>query len=1475
MEKIKNHRLFKTICLVLIFTFISLDISYAYPPEHNTASSTLAAPSMLQKPPMTEHTAEFQKSVFAQAGLLGSSCSIAKYLLEDKQPLGHLESVMRVELGNAIEGIDLSHVTFYKNNIVLIPYEKDGKKHIIQIALRNDVSENELRGYKYLISDKYVIKEMPEDYQEPIAVATVEEKEVPEVEITEPITEVTSLQVAEKQAEPVAKERFFTVKKILAALAIVGLVSSLVRAADEVTKSAFGSEDVLGSLIYKALEHPFISVVGLILTAIVLAVIMERITRPIRENKTWIKYKKERQIALAVIIFVPLLCISVPLLGFAKAFIIAIGFITVFLLNIKFKRESVMGRENDAKVVFDRVVLELTKRSAKGDVLSRKDTFSIVLSHVDKIPILGLSLALQELKPLINEKGLSRQKIDEAIDAKAKEYKLLAVEKGILRLALFVQDKEGARVIEDSSKYVKRRFFDHKLFSGLNIVMAVVFLNTLLVIFTQAESIVKAFILAGFLIFSMSALIWQSHRFSRKLELDKIKADILEASLSRLKSLYQKKEAARVLENLYPIVLPCLIKAQKGNPIQHSLLVVDFMIRIAFKEGASDIDLKRGIAAALMHDIGAEGKIRKADIEAEKDIEKREELRARAIKLRLDHMEAGADMAEKILIKFNKLYPEDSFSSEDIDAIKGVIAIHDYPSVQEYEKTNTGKWLLPKDNRLAMFLREADRLWMLSKEGLEVDLQRDEKKGKRDPEKRLRSNIKRHQEEYLLYKEALGDGVKGYGFNDETLYRTKTGFEIFRSLAYQACSKFGIDWETIEALGSYKKDGVTLYDAIAAIVALKLSRSENPTFALMFDTVQSNVPESMEFLHKALAELKPLSKRPTLSASEIEDAIRESKQKNDLGDEETKILWLALTGPGEGIGNSERRAPEKYGPADGTEIDLKALQSALDMCTLELRRETRAEITMALGGSAGLLSHVQGRLPAEKIKDFEVEINIKGVVNEELIYDRLPQILGKKLERTGMRLESRAIYGTLIKSKLVITAMGKDRVYGINFLIKHFDKSPSPNNIKAVYEKFLKDRFMVKNDMFWTRRLLPGGRPEIRILDAKQDARKWIIRYLTYEHHFGDEETFRHFAKRFIASNEQDYYKMVTKIRLSGRVEVLTAVMKDICYGKQKTQAADAELFELVEKAAINRRAQFIRALNMITEWRASRIADKAIREQYLLHKVDDTMITEDITRWPGIIAKVQKMPALLYDEEGVEEELPSSIRKDIKFLDDNRYRQFWADGGVASIIVLARKANRENQKLIIGLETEWIPAIRERGSYQQQAIMSLMREIDDLQTKLRKLGLDNVEILHKGSEDLAGAVSRIAEDTHTDMHNIVVIASQETINSESFTPFRAADVKNRPFLAGVNPAKLLERYEKCKEFGGESEYQLHIILADLIYTTVELATGKEPRQGSSYIIVSYDKASRIVIFMPDAVVIDFQRNKDAYAGEATALAAA
>jgi hypothetical protein len=258
---------------------------------------------------------------------------------------------------------------------------------------------------------------------------------------------------------------------------------------------------------------------------------------------------------------------------------------------------------------------------------------------------------------------------------------------------------------------------------------------------------------------------------------------------------------------------------------------------------------------------------------------------------------------------------------------------------------------------------------------------------------------------------------------------------------------------------------------------------------------------------------------------------------------------------------------------------------------------------------------------------------------------------------------------------------------------------------------------------------------------------------------------------------------------------------------------------------------------------------------------IDKSMASAEVRqRVERAIAAIESM-----ESRGVPPETKAAMDLLKKDLD-----QFEADGAVGSMIILARRAHRENQKLIIGLETDWIPALDKRDSLQKQAIAALMKEISGIAEALKAMGLDNVEIICGNGSDLAGKILERADKTNTNLHNVVIMASASTINSENFTALRSTDEGSRPFLAAIDPQELTEFYAK---FGEATDKQLHIKLAQMLYIALELAAGKEPPQIP--MIASYDKSMRMVVFLPKAEPMDYEALRDAYKAERSALVAA
>ncbi len=295
-----------------------------------------------------------------------------------------------------------------------------------------------------------------------------------------------------------------------------------------------------------------------------------------------------------------------------------------------------------------------------------------------------------------------------------------------------------------------------------------------------------------------------------------------------------------------------------------------------------------------------------------------------------------------------------------------------------------------------------------------------------------------------------------------------------------------------------------------------------------------------------------------------------------------------------------------------------------------------------------------------------------------------------------------------------------------------------------------------------------------------------------------------------------------------------------------------------VKSSTTDERTKFIVAGNTLMNFAAAKTGLKS--GAAIAHIDTKTSAAEIIRNVNSAMEVVDRL-----GRENVPQHIAATVDYLYKHID-----QFEADGAIGTLIVLARKAQREDQKLIIGLETDWIPGMNVKGSLQRSAISALMKEIDSIGDTLRSMGLDNVEIVRGSGNDLSAAIIDVADKTHTNMRNVVVMASSRTINSESFSALRNAKDGEKPFLAGIDPSELIRFYS---EFGEATERQLYIGLTGLLYMTLELAAGKEPPQ--TPVITSYDKENRIIFFLPKVEPIEYEALRKAYNAEVKALTAA
>ena len=694
---------------------------------------------------------------------------------------------------------------------------------------------------------------------------------------------------------------------------------------------------------------------------------------------------------------------------------------------------------------------------------------------------------------------------------------------------------------------------------------------------------------------------------------------------------------------------------------------------------------------------------------------------------------------------------------------------------------------------------------------------------------------------------------------------------------------------------SRNQSGLTvLLNNIITEVSAELQAKKEMTPQELFNLVQSKVPASMVRLTNALDELALLSGQAGLTAGAISQAIVATKTKYSLSDDETQILWLAMTGPGQGMGQISSFLLQR-----NAYWSLISQLPALQDLKLKLNEAAGDEFVHVEWVIAGIKALIAGdynyllsmakdgtTVSPAKITEFndvmeKLRIQVEGVVGEDdeknNILALMPMVhdIGKVGGLNGHPARGAAMLDADIFQKL------QSAGYSL------------PDSIKETLTLLVKHHFSI-GEIFIAANLPNRTQTDVSEaigyidslladIDAGGRNFKFIVTLLL-ANTLGDVaqgflpvQIFINQFNEALKYNDRAYFESV-RAALAAKLIILStpaapgqstgatsltpttseSVSVPLTTPKTVQSPKTTQLFDLVENALNNERAVFIGEGNKLIR---SLIATTGTEALAGIGILDKNMATAKISqRIERTIAAINSL-----DKEDVTPE----VRGTIELLKKN-IRQFEADGGVSSMIVLARNAKREGQKLIIGLETIWIPGINVENSLQRQAITALEREIDGIAEALQSMGLDNVEIIRGSGEKLASDLLSEADKTHTKLHNIVVMASTNTINSDSFASLRNADESDRPFLAGIDPTELVKLYA---EFGESVSKQLYIRLAGLLYMTLELAAGKEPPQ--TPMIASYDRKLRIVIFLPRAEPMDYETLKNNYKAEKTALQAA
>ena len=227
---------------------------------------------------------------------------------------------------------------------------------------------------------------------------------------------------------------------------------------------------------------------------------------------------------------------------------------------------------------------------------------------------------------------------------------------------------------------------------------------------------------------------------------------------------------------LWSIALPYYEKSKAKSPVEHIEYTCAFAKIIADGEKLNPVDRRILLLAAMFHDIGiCKTKTKKI---VESDIERSgwdEKLVDRAIHNRLEHMLHGARIANRILTDYSTDNPF-HLMHDDVLEIVRLVRNHDNYKIAKLAKD--GKWLTGKNDWLLQLLNEADALWMLTKDGIQTDIDRG---SGMDKTQQMDWNINQHHKYYDSY--VTYGSISGMGFREKTFYRSKTGWLIFLELS--------------------------------------------------------------------------------------------------------------------------------------------------------------------------------------------------------------------------------------------------------------------------------------------------------------------------------------------------------------------------------------------------------------------------------------------------------------------------------------------------------------------------------------------------------------------------------------------------------------------------------------------------------------------------------------------------------------------
>jgi hypothetical protein len=180
-------------------------------------------------------------------------------------------------------------------------------------------------------------------------------------------------------------------------------------------------------------------------------------------------------------------------------------------------------------------------------------------------------------------------------------------------------------------------------------------------------------------------------------------------------------------------------------------------------------------------------------------------------------------------------------------------------------------------------------------------------------------------------------------------------------------------------------------------------------------------------------------------------------------------------------------------------------------------------------------------------------------------------------------------------------------------------------------------------------------------------------------------------------------------------------------------------------------------------------------------------------------------------------------------------------------------KAEDERTKLIIGLDTSWIPGTQ-RG--MTQSLVNAIERADE------KDGVKNLIVVRGDAKTLAAGIEEKLAETGTPLKNVVILASQETLGEScvNFEKFKQGPTGALgAFMAAVDSSELTDFSD--------------VRLVEMLTVALKMAFGEKAASSPELEIVPISE--RIVRLIPRASKVDPAELKRRYELQTQTIVAA